>query len=188
MRSRARNNRCRLCSHCKGEDAVEQPDAPLPELGIGMEHHLRVRVSFKAVSFFFQGMAHLRRVVNLPIVHNGVFLPGKRKLHGLLAARRVDDGEPRMEQGAAFLPERPLSVRPPPMHGIEHFFHFFAGNRQIHKARNGTHGITTSIPFGSICSCAGSGHSLPSAVEKHHIPLFRRIDFHSSHILVWGEE
>ena len=109
-----------LFPHGEGKNAVQLLYALRPELGVGMEQHLRVGVPQKAVSQGGQLAAQLLGIVQLPVVNQRVFLPRPGKGHGLTAALRVNDGKPPVEQRTPLFPIHAPVVRPPAMHRFQH--------------------------------------------------------------------
>ena len=90
-------------------------------------------------------------VVELSVINQGIFFLSVFQGHGLLTALGINNGQSGMKQGALPCLKKSLSIRPPALHGIEHFPKDLLGNRQMNTACNGTHWFTTSFRLNIIC-------------------------------------
>ena len=113
--------------------------AAFPILGIGMEHHFRIRVTGKYMSGGRQFPAKLLGIVKLPIVYQNIGFSGPHKLHGLPPALRINYCQTGMEQRHQFLPVDSPGIRSSAVHGFQHARKHRIFDCQSDQAGNSAH-------------------------------------------------
>ena len=104
----------------EGENAVEPGKAPFPELGVGVQHHLRVGIAQEGMSGFFQLLSDFLCIVEFAVVDDGIFFSCPGQVHGLLSALRIPDNQPGMEHNCLCGFVNSFRIRPTAVHGLEH--------------------------------------------------------------------
>lgn len=147
-----------LLQHGKGENAVEFLGAVAAPLGVGVQHHLGVAMGGKDMSGCPERPAERIGIVQLAVIDDGVMDSVVVQLHGLLAALRIDDGQPGMQQsGASELRDAAL-IRSPPAHGVQHGlqqFKMIPGRTQ--NTSNCTHSYHNPFPDTVIYAVRAAG-------------------------------
>ena len=123
----------------KGENAVEPGKAFRSPPDIGVKDHLCIRSSQKPMPQVFQLPADFRRIVQLPIIDNGVTLPCRFQGHRLTAPGRIDHRQTGMQQRTGWGTVHALAVGAPPGHGGEHLPQGRLAGFQPNHPGNGTH-------------------------------------------------
>ena len=123
----------------KGKNAVEPGKAFRSPPDIGVKDHLRIRGSQKPMPQVFQLPADFRRIVQLPVIDNGVTLPFPIQGHGLTAPGRIDHRQTGMQQPTGWGTVHAAAVGAPPGHGGEHLPQGRLTGFQPNHPGNGTH-------------------------------------------------
>ena len=129
---------CLFQIHPEGKDSVHPLQHRFSPLGKAVKNHLRIRVALKLMAQSFQFPAQLPSIVQLPIIYQRVPLPGPGKLHWLLTALRIDDGQPGMEQRPVRSSLHPILIRTPAGHGGQHPLQDLSIHVQIQYPSDGT--------------------------------------------------
>ncbi len=115
----------------EGVHAVELVGQLFAPLQVAAEHDLGVGVGLEPVAAAAQFVAELDVVVRLAGVHHRDRAVLGAGLHGLRAAREVDDGEPAVAEGGAGGDPGTLGVGSPAGHRLGHGVHGLLVSRQI---------------------------------------------------------
>ena len=106
--------------HTKGKNTVEPVHAGILPLGIGMKHHLGIRMSGKDMPQCLQIAANLLCIVKLSVVYNPIEFSTIGKSHGLPSPLGVDDRKPGVKKGTFILLINIRRIGPSAFHGLKH--------------------------------------------------------------------
>ena len=102
----------------EGKNSVELFKTAFPPLRIGMQHHLRIGMTVKAVPILNQSRTYLFRVIQFSVIHQNIVFPTVMKLHRLRAAGRINDRQTAVQQAAILLLPDSCRIGSPPRHGL----------------------------------------------------------------------